>query len=353
MDEGGDLLAAGADQGDGAVGRPGDVHRAAGRVDVADSVDPVGELEGLVVERRGEAVSEAGSAARLQLDDEFGRSRPAQPRPEQAHDDADGYEDGSDRRHHVQPGRAQPVVGVGGQAGQEQERANGGRDEDGSLHQTRRPAEVVQASQRRGPGRAGRPLPPEPPAPGRWPRARSAFAVIATTSRGPPAVSAASACPPNVATYAPAMAAAAPADHGRPAGKLTTKCASTASQSPSARKPTVHRTSASAHWRSPPRRAKPAAASSIAERRQRLRPSVRSEAATSVQETRQIDGDATAADARILANPADGESGQDSAAGRVNTGSMEGRRARGRRATAADITRAARSPPRRTDATWR
>ena len=101
VNERGDLLASRGHQRDRPIRALRELERPAGGVDVAAVVEPIRDLERRVAEHAGEALAQAGRALGPQLDDEVGRLRSAQPRPDDPCDDAERDE---------QRDRAGPIV---------------------------------------------------------------------------------------------------------------------------------------------------------------------------------------------------------------------------------------------------
>ena len=150
----------------------------------------------------------------------------------------------------------------------------------------------------------------------------------AMTLRASPPTSARAICPPSAAAYAPAIARRPAFDHARPVGKVTTRCTRSASQRSSTSQPIVHTASDDAHCRSAASTANAAAASNaLARRPHRARPSVASEAATSIhamipRSTATRPPPHTPASPPIQPTPSPAAT----AAGRISTGSRCGRR---------------------------
>ena len=89
VNERGDLLASSGHQRDRAIRALRELERPARGVDVAAVVEAIRNVERRVAERAGEALAQAGRPLRPQLDDEVGRLRSTQPRPDDPCDDAE------------------------------------------------------------------------------------------------------------------------------------------------------------------------------------------------------------------------------------------------------------------------
>ena len=282
MNEHRDRFAAGGHRGDGAVAAlgkldpPSRTHRHSGRL------DPIRHLERRISESPGESLAHRRRRLRSQLDDELGRLRAAQTRPED-HRYRPPRGSDSTRRPRDRLERRRAAVGCDhpAQPREAHEHGDGGRHEDRPLRPASHTVHDSQSLRTRTSTTIANGQRRRIPAPGRS-RVRRSRAARPTADRARPSRTTRRRVARRASRRTRRRRRREPQrDHGRPSGKASTNRARNATHRPSRTKPSVQRPREPDHSRSAARIAKAAAANGQPSRRQRGRSTTRTNAAAS------------------------------------------------------------------------